>query len=74
MTTQATATTVPAAGADTLGRRFRTVRDFSLRLAEPLAVEDQVIQTMPDVSPTRGPLAHTTCFFEEFVLSQADAG
>ena len=48
--------------------RYRTVRAFTEWLCEPLAVEDYVIQTMPDVSPTKWHLAHTTWFFETFLL------
>jgi ergothioneine biosynthesis protein EgtB len=48
--------------------RYRAVRDFSLSLSAPLAAEDQVVQSMPDVSPTKWHLAHTTWFFERFVL------
>lgn len=49
---------------------YKKVRSFSHTLAEPLAVEDYVIQTMPDVSPTKWHLAHTSWFFEAFVLSE----
>jgi ergothioneine biosynthesis protein EgtB len=48
--------------------RYLTVRRATERLAEPLAVEDQVVQTMPDVSPTRWHLAHVSWFFETFLL------
>lgn len=48
--------------------RFRFVRQFSERIAAPLSAEDCGIQTMPDVSPTRWHLAHTTWFFETFIL------
>jgi hypothetical protein len=40
----------------------RRVRDFTLSLCEPLALEDYVLQNMADVSPTKWHLAHTTWF------------
>lgn len=51
-----------------LARRFADVRAFTERLCRPLETEDYVIQSMPDVSPTRWHLAHTTWFFETFVV------
>lgn len=48
--------------------RYLSTRGFSAEICEPLEVEDYVIQSMPDVSPTRWHLAHTTWFFETFVL------
>lgn len=50
---------------------YQTVRQFSEYLCEPLVTEDYVIQSMPDVSPTKWHLAHTSWFFETFVLTQA---
>ncbi len=47
---------------------YRTVRDTTERLCAPLAVEDYVVQAIPDASPARWHLAHTTWFFETFVL------
>jgi len=48
--------------------RYRAVRAATQRLCEPLAVEDQVVQTMENVSPTKWHLAHVSWFFETFVL------
>jgi ergothioneine biosynthesis protein EgtB len=48
---------------------YRAVRRTTEALCEPLAVEDYVIQSMPDASPVKWHLAHTTWFFETFVLS-----
>lgn len=52
-----------------LWERYNSVRRFSLRLSQGLTPEDCAIQSMPDVSPTRWHLAHTTWFFETFVLA-----
>jgi ergothioneine biosynthesis protein EgtB len=51
-----------------LTEQFRRVRDFSTRLCRSLEPEDYVVQSMPDVSPTKWHLAHTSWFFETFVL------
>ncbi len=56
---------------DFLIESYKSVRDLSRILAEPLEIEDYVIQSMPDVSPTKWHLAHTSWFFETFVLSEA---
>ena len=52
--------------------RFDAVRGDSEALAANLTPEDQSIQSMPDVSPTKWHLAHTTWFFETFILSRFD--
>ncbi|HVH78801.1 MAG TPA: ergothioneine biosynthesis protein EgtB [Stellaceae bacterium] len=54
-------------------RKFEAVRRESETLASRLTPEDQSIQSMPDVSPTKWHLAHTTWFFETFVLSRFDS-
>ncbi len=51
-----------------LARKFRQVRDMSDVIRQPLSAEDCMVQSMPDVSPTRWHLGHTTWFFEQFVL------
>jgi len=53
---------------ETLADRYRRVRGRTEALAAPLCVEDQIIQSMPDASPVRWHRAHTTWFFETFVL------
>ena len=53
--------------------RYCDVRTLTERLAAPLSAEDQTVQSMPDVSPTKWHRAHTTWFFETFILaSHAD--
>jgi len=51
--------------------QYQKVRRFSEHLCEPLVAEDYVIQSMPDVSPTKWHLAHVSWFFETFLLSPA---
>ena len=54
--------------ASVYARRYADVRGFTERLCEPLATEDYVVQSMEDVSPTKWHLAHTSWFFETFIL------
>lgn len=56
-----------------LSDRYRAVRARSVALAAPLSPEDAMVQSMPDASPAKWHLAHTTWFFERFVLG-AHAG
>jgi ergothioneine biosynthesis protein EgtB len=60
--------------ADALVARYRGVRNATLELTAPLAVEDQVVQAIPETSPTKWHLAHTTWFFERFCLRERVRG
>ncbi len=56
------------------GQHYARVRSLTTELCHSLAPEDTVVQTMPDVSPTKWHLAHVTWFFERFVLEPHLAG
>lgn len=62
----------PPASAD-LAQRFLSIRHRTAELASRLKPEDTVVQSMPDASPTKWHLAHTTWFFEQFILSRDPA-
>jgi len=52
-------------------RQYRAIRAQSLAIAKPLSGEDQSVQSMPDTSPTKWHLAHSTWFFERIVLARS---
>jgi ergothioneine biosynthesis protein EgtB len=56
----------------TLADRYLAVRKYTEQLCRSLEVEDYVVSSMPDVSPTKWHLAHTSWFFETFVLAPND--
>src|SRR5271155_653997 len=56
-----------------LSTRYAQAQKLTEPLCKPLEVEDFVVQSMPDASPTRWHLAHTTWFFETFVLARSEA-
>lgn len=66
----ATAVTTPVS----LAKCYQSVRNYTEELAAPLSGEDQVVQSMPDVSPTKWHRAHVTWFFETFLLLPNLAG
>ncbi len=59
---------------DELLAQFDGVRARTEALASPLSPEDQTVQSMPDVSPTKWHRAHVTWFFETFVLADHEPG
>ena len=61
---------VAANTATPLAARYATVRAQSEALCHPLAVEDYGVQPMIDASPPKWHLAHTTWFFETFILGK----
>src|ERR1044071_3443391 len=62
------------ARAEGLLARFHQIRNFTDALCSGLQPEDCVVQSMPDVSPTKWHLAHTTWFFETFILKKFLSG
>ncbi|GAA4108693.1 ergothioneine biosynthesis protein EgtB [Nocardioides fonticola] len=60
--------------AEGLLARYDEVRGYTELLAAPLSPEDQTVQSMPDVSPTKWHRAHVTWFFETFLLAEHESG
>jgi len=58
----------------TLQNRYATIRGASEALSAPLSAEDAALQSMPDASPTKWHLAHSSWFFETFVLGPSVPG
>lgn len=54
---------------ETIARRFALTRHQTEQITAHLEIEDLVIQSMPDVSPAKWHLGHTTWFFDEFILA-----
>ena len=59
---------------DPIRQRYRTVRGHSMHLIAGLSAEDQCIQSMPDASPAKWHVAHTTWFFETVLLKRLQPG
>jgi len=74
MASHAPASPVAALPGRELAALFTRVRSTTEVLCRPLRTEDFVVQSMPDASPTRWHLAHTSWFFETFVLAHAVPG
>src|SRR5690606_19735187 len=61
-------TTITASISQTILERFNRIRAQTEKICSPLEPEDTVVQPMIDVSPPKWHMAHTTWFFEQFVL------
>src|ERR1700744_3596929 len=61
---------IAQSSAPTLLARFRAVRSATMQFSSPLTPEDMMVQSCPEASPVKWHLAHTSWFFETFVLSE----
>jgi ergothioneine biosynthesis protein EgtB len=57
-----------------LRERYRDIRNTTLHITSPFSAEDMMLQSMPDASPAKWHLAHTTWFFETFILTPYVSG
>jgi hypothetical protein len=70
--TSATEARRPVSAHAPLTEWYEAVRAQTEHLCEPLQTEDYIVSSMPDVSPTKWHLGHTSWFFETFVLAAHD--
>ena len=61
---------IAQSSAPTLLARFRAVRSATMQFCAPLTPEDMMVQSCPEASPIKWHLAHTSWFFETFILSE----